>query len=231
MKTLIITGASSGIGLATAELFLNKGFYVVNISRRLCPVAEATSIRCDLSKPDFQTHLHSTLVPVLESSEQVILVHNAARYLNDSAIDAKVEDLNSALQINVTAPHVLNQLCIPHLRSGSSVLYVGSTLAEKAVKGCFSYITTKHAQIGMMKALTQDLAGTGIHTATICPGFTDTEMLREHVPADALENVANQSTFGRLVEPQEIAECLWFASHTPALNGSVIHANLGQIES
>ena len=116
------------------------------------------------------------------------------------------------------------------MAAGSSILFVGSTLAEKAVPGSFSYVVSKHAQIGMMRACCQDLAGTGIHTACICPGFTDTEMLREHVPADAMAAVRGMSAFNRLIEPQEIAETLLWAAGTPVLNGSVIHANLGQVE-
>jgi len=82
----------------------------------------------------------------------------------------------------------------------------------------------------MMRAVTQDLAGRGIHTACICPGFTDTEMLRAHVPAEALESVRSMSAFDRLVDPDEIAECLYWASRNPVINGAIIHANLGQIE-
>jgi NAD(P)-dependent dehydrogenase (short-subunit alcohol dehydrogenase family) len=84
--------------------------------------------------------------------------------------------------------------------------------------------------IGMMRATCQDLAGREIHTACICPGFTDTEMLREHVPEDALSSVAAMSAYSRLVNPDEIADTLHWAATNPVINGSVIHANLGQIE-
>ncbi|MCY4657417.1 MAG: SDR family NAD(P)-dependent oxidoreductase [Gammaproteobacteria bacterium] len=231
MKTLIITGASSGIGLATAKLFLEDDFQVVNISRRLCPLDEVHSIQCDLSQEDFVSQLEPALQPHLENSTRLSLIHNAAMYVNDSAVNAEIDVLRNALQINISAPHLLNKLCIPHMQPGSCILYVGSTLGEKAVSGCFTYVTTKHAQIGMMKALCQDLANTHIHTANICPGFTDTEMLRAHVPSDQLDNVAKLSTMGRLVEPEEIARCLKFVSENPSLNGAVIHANLGQVES
>ena len=231
MNTLVISGASSGIGMATAKLFLEANFQVVNISRRPCPLEGVTSIRCDLSKTDFALTLKPDLLLHLKSSDKTVLIHNAAKYLNDTAVDATPKDLNEALQVNVSAPHELNRMCIPHMKPGSSVLYVGSTLGEKAVAGCFSYLTTKHAQVGMMRALCQDLVGTAIHTANICPGFTDTEMLRTHVPSDQMEGVASLSAFGRLVEPIEIARCLKFVSENPALNGSVIHANLGQIEA
>ena len=113
---------------------------------------------------------------------------------------------------------------------GSSVLYVGSTLSEKAVPGSFSYVTTKHANIGMIRATCQDLAGRQIHTAAICPGFTDTEMLREHVPDEALTAVASMSAYDRLVNPDEIAATLLWAAASPVINGAVIHANLGQVE-
>ena len=114
--------------------------------------------------------------------------------------------------------------------AGSCILYVGSTLSEKAVPGSFSYVVSKHAIVGMMRGTCQDLAGTGIHTACVCPGFTDTEMLREHVPDDAMASVSAMSAFGRLIEPAEVAATLLFAAENPVLNGAVLHANLGQVE-
>jgi NAD(P)-dependent dehydrogenase (short-subunit alcohol dehydrogenase family) len=82
-----------------------------------------------------------------------------------------------------------------------------------------------------MRATCQDLAGKGVHTACICPGFTETEMLRAHVgdSQDVLDSIAAGITFGRLIEPREIAEVLYFCARNPVVNGSVIHANLGQI--
>jgi 3-oxoacyl-[acyl-carrier protein] reductase len=115
---------------------------------------------------------------------------------------------------------------------GSSVLFVGSTLSEKAVAGAFSYIVSKHAQLGMMRATCQDLMGRGIHTALICPGFTDTSMLREHVGNDetVLQSLGAMNSFGRLVSPAEIADMILWAHQHPVVNGSVMHGNLGQIE-
>ena len=125
----------------------------------------------------------------------------------------------------------LNYFTIPFMRAGSAILYVGSTLSEKAVPGSYSYVVTKHATIGMMRATCQDLAGRGVHTACICPGFTDTEMLRRHVPEEAMEGVRAMSAYNRLIDPDEIADTLFWAASNPVINGSVIHANLGQVES
>ena len=229
LKLAIVTGASAGIGLATAEKFLDNGYEVVNLSRRPCPLAAVTHIRCDLAA-DFVDEISGTLGPILERADEIALIHNASRLANDTATATASDDLRTVLAINVVAINTLNRLVLPHMGAGSCVLFVGSTLSEKAVPGSFSYVISKHAQIGMMRACCQDFAGSGIHTACICPGFTDTEMLREHVPSDAMDAVRGMSAFNRLIEPGEIAEALLWAATSPVINGSVIHANLGQVE-
>lgn len=230
MKVLLITGASAGIGLHTAQRFLDEGFSVINLSRRLCPVDAVSHINCDLSAPGFLETISSQLTPQLQDAEQIVLIHNAAKMENDSAVETPSNAFRSVLEVNLVAPNSLNYYVIPFMRPGSSLIYVGSTLSEKAVPGSYSYVVTKHASIGMMRATAQDLAGRGIHTACICPGFTDTEMLRTHVPPEAMDSVRAMSAFERLIDPDEIAECLYWASSNPVINGSVLHANLGQIE-
>ncbi len=131
----------------------------------------------------------------------------------------------------MVAPNTLNYFAIPYMKRGSSIIYVGSTLAEKAVPGTYTYVVSKHALIGMMRSTCQDLAGQEIHTACVCPGFTDTEMLREHVPAEAMDGIRAMSAYGRLSDPDEIAETIFWAATNPVINGAVLHANLGQRES
>ena len=230
MPQLVITGASAGIGAATAELFKKNDFDVVNLSRKPCPVAGVTHIKCDLSQPDFVHSIRDELINALGDSTQITLIHNAALLINDNIASTESEQLRRVLEINVVAASSLNQILIPRMSSGSSVLYVGSTLGEKAVPNSFTYATSKHAVIGMMHATCQDLAGSGVHTACINPGFTNTEMLREHVPADVMPQIAAMSAFQRLIEPEEIAKALLFAAQNPVLNGAAINANLGQIE-
>jgi NAD(P)-dependent dehydrogenase (short-subunit alcohol dehydrogenase family) len=102
----------------------------------------------------------------------------------DSVGDCSSDSLNQVMATNVIAVNSLNQHLLPLMPTSSSVLYIGSTLSEKAVSGSFSYVISKHAQLGMMRATCQDLMGSGLHTAMICPGFTDTEMLRTHLGSD-----------------------------------------------
>ena len=233
-RTAIITGASSGIGAAAASMFLDAGFAVINISRRPCPVAGVTDLCGDLSDPKSVQELARTLSLQLTETQpsSVCLVHNAALMLKDTADSTDDSSLARVLQINTLAINNLNRELLPLMPSGSSVLFVGSTLSEKAVKGAFSYVVSKHAQLGMMRATCQDLMGRGIHTALICPGFTDTEMLRNHIGQDQkiIEAISAMNSFGRLVEPEEIARLIFWAHSNPVINGAVLHGNLGQVE-
>lgn len=233
MSVAIVSGASAGIGLATARLFLDHEDTVVNISRRPCPESDVVNIKLDLGVSNLEAKIPTALDNALHSAanEPIHLIHNASKLVKDEATDTTADDLLDVLRVNVIAPNTLNRWIIPGMKAGSSIIFVGSTLSEKAVAGSFSYVTSKHAQIGMMRALCQDLVGSDIHTAAICPGFTDTEMLRTHLPPDVLASIAQQNSFSRLIQPTEIAEAVYWATQNSVINGSVIHANLGQIES
>ena len=231
MKTLIITGASKGIGFQVAKMAAEKSYRVINISRSDAAHASIENHNIDLAAPD-AANKFALLVEELQIDGHITLIHNAAELKSDSAANTATSDFRHTLELNVVAPHILNQILIPKMTQGSGIIYVGSTLSEKAVANTYSYVVSKHALIGMMRSTCQDLANTGIHTACVCPGFTDTEMLRAHVGEDAeiIESLSSLSTFGRLVTPEEIANTIVFAAENPVINGAVIHANLGQVE-
>ncbi|MFM7784580.1 MAG: SDR family NAD(P)-dependent oxidoreductase [Gammaproteobacteria bacterium] len=231
-STLVITGASRGIGLATAARFAAEGWRVVCVSRSPAPLEGALHLGIDLADPQWDTTHGAALLAAVAGSERICLVHNAGLLGKDNVRELDGEHLARSLQVNVVAPQQLNRLLLPAMQEGSSILYVGSTLSEKAVAGACAYVVSKHAVVGLMRATCQDLAGRGVHTACVCPGFTDTEMLRAHVGADEsiLTALAGGMTFGRLIAPEEIAATLRFCALNPVINGALIHANLGQVE-
>ena len=232
-KALVITGASRGIGLATAQLFLNEGYRVFNLSRSHSPLTSIENIEVDLSGGDWEQSVTEKLLPQLKSAEQVALVHNAGAIIKDSLPNLSIDAFKRVLDINVVAPALLSHLLLPTMRAGSSIIYTGSTLGEISVPNSCAYVTSKHALIGLMRSTCQDLAGTGIHTACVCPGFTDTEMLREHVghSEETLLAIASGVAQRRLIRPDEIAQTIFFCARNAVINGSVIHANLGQVQS
>lgn len=117
----------------------------------------------------------------------------------DSALTLSPEALRNCLELNTVVPAEINRLFYPQMLPGSSIVYVlalacvliheswlansqpraldrfvGSTLSEKAVANTASYVTAKHAMVGLMRATCQDLAAAAapVHTALVCPGFT-----------------------------------------------------------
>jgi 3-oxoacyl-[acyl-carrier protein] reductase len=233
MKTVIISGASRGIGRATAALYTQKNYQVINLSRTPCDITNVINIAVDFADFNWPNNNTVDITAKLAQASRIDLIHNAAYLLNDSVAEIDPSQLQKSLQINVIAPAQLNRIILPYMAAGSSIIYIGSTLAEKAVANCASYSTSKHALAGLMKATCQDLQATGIHSCCICPGFTDTPMLRTHLnhQQELINGLAKTNAAGRLVTPQEIANTIFFCTHNPVINGAIIHANLGQRES
>ena len=230
-RVVAISGASRGIGLATAERFLQEGYRVVSLSRSRPANPEIEHLQVDFSVAHWVEGL-ADLDSWMAADTQLSLIHNASVLRKDSVRNAGAA-LAGVLQINLVAAQELNEYLLPRMTRGSCILYLGSTLSDKAVANTLSYSVSKHAILGLMRATCQDLVGTGIHTAAVCPGFTDTEMLRNHLGNDPqiIGAIEQGVSYGRLIRPEEIAEALWFCAKNPVINGSVIHANLGQIES
>lgn len=229
-KLLIITGGSQGIGRATIRHFQANGYHCINLSRSKSDAANI-NIAFNLQTPSFEPETLAFILSQIETSEHTCLIHNAAQFEKDSIFNAS-HHLSDCLQTNVVGAQFLNEALLKTMQANSSILYIGSTLSEKAVANTLSYIVSKHAVAGLMRASCQDLQGTGIHTACVCPGFTETEMLEKHMQSnpELREQLNSMSTMGRLVQPDEIAKTLLFCAENPVINGSIIHANLGQIE-
>jgi len=228
-KFLIITGGSSGIGYAAAVLFQKENYKVINLSRSEIPLKDAIHISVDLSTSTWHEEVRSTFKTLLEDADQISLIHNASKMQSDNVENFDLDALRDVLEVNLVGPSILNQLTIPYMKRASSIIYVGSTLSEKAVPQMSSYVTTKHGMIGLMKSTCQDLFGRFIHTACVCPGATETEMLQEYVQGntEALKIIAGTLSENRLISSPEIASTLLFCAQNSVINGSVIHANLG----
>lgn len=232
-KLLLITGASRGIGFETARYFQERSWEVLNLSRKPCSLAGVHNISVDLSHPDAIESCSAEMISILQNKAKVCIVHNAAILLKDSIQNMNADDCRKSLELSIISPSYINQCALPYLKKGSSILYVGSTLSNIAVANAATYIISKHAMLGMMRATTEDFAHTGVHSCCVCPGFTDTEMLRHHIGDD--ENVVDQlieKTAGkRLIQPDEIASLLFYCAENPVLNGAALQANLGQLTS
>lgn len=227
---LFITGGSRGIGEQTLAYFLENGWNAVNMSRSSSHIPGVTNFAIDLSSPDsIQKHAQE-LSDLAKKATAISLVHNAAHYIRDSVNALPMDNLRLSLETNLIAAVALNNIFIPIMQPGSSIIYIGSTLSEKAVPQCASYTISKHAGIGLMKATCQDLIGKHIHTCCVCPGLVDTQLLKDTMSAELINKfITTKIIGGRLIAPMEIAKTIYFCATSPVINGAVIHANLGQV--
>lgn len=229
-KYLIVTGGSRGIGRATILRFRQAGWHLINMSRSNSDIAGVKNINVDLADVFSIEKSADQLAITCQDAEEICLVHNAAYLKKDSVGAISLNTLNETLQINVIAPVRLNNICLPLMKSGSSIIYIGSALAEMAVSGCASYIISKHAMVGLMRATCQDLAERNIRTVCICPGFVNTQLLKETMDANTIDWLVKHKVIAkRLIAPEEIAELIFTYAHQPLINGEVIHADLGQM--
>lgn len=225
-KYLIITGGSRGIGKATIKRFQAANWRAINLSRTPCDIAGVTNITVDLNDIE---HLETTkLEGLCGDAHAICLVHNAAQIHKDSVETITNATLKKTLNINLIAPIHLNKLSIPFMKPGSSIIYIGSGIAETGAAGWASYTVSKQALIGLMRATCQDLANKSISTVCICPGFVDTQMLQETIDKDSVNWMLNNKIMAkRLIAPEEIAEIIYTCATQPVINGEVINANSG----
>lgn len=231
-KYLVITGGSRGIGKAVIQRFMQDGWHAVNLSRTPCDMTGVTNFNIDLGAADWEQKHGEAIRALVQNAERICLLHNASTYTKDNLSDLNVDDFRHTLNVNLVSTLILTQLLLPFMKSGSSIIFIGSTLSEMAVPNRFAYVTSKHALVGMMRSTCQDLQGKDITTCCICPGFVNTNMLTSQAEKEKLDNfIKNKVTTGRLIETPEIAEFVYFCAHNPVINGAVLHANLGQINS
>jgi 3-oxoacyl-[acyl-carrier protein] reductase len=227
---LVITGGSHGIGEKTISLFKQHHWQVINISRTNSSIPDVTNINIDLSDTSWPDTYAHQLNLALQGAEKLCLVHNAATFKSDSIATLAANDLLSVLNVNLISAVALNKILIPAMKVGSSIVYIGSTLSEQAVPNRASYVISKHAVVGLMRSTCQDLAEKGIHTCCVCPGFVNTQMLTRSVPSDILAEIIRAKVIAkRLIEPEEVADFIYFCAQHSIVNGSLLHANLGQI--
>ena len=229
-KFVVVTGGSRGIGKAVIARFIAEGYQAINISRTKCEIDGVTNLPIDLGSHHWVEKFGPKLNELTQHASEIALVLNASAYYKDTIQTLTAADFSTSLNINLIASLSLIQLLLPNMKKGSSIIYVGSTVSEMAVANRASYVISKHALVGMMRATCQDLQGKGIITCCVCPGFVNTNMLTDQVEISALQQIIkNKVTAGRLIETNEIAEFIYFCANNPVINGAVLHANLRQI--
>jgi len=213
-RSAVVTGASSGIGAATALTLAGEGARVVGGARRTDRIpAPVTSLELDVTEPASCERFVETAVAELGSID--ILVNAAGLALGRDLFDDSSEaDERTVLETNVNGLIRMTRLCLPHLRDGGYIINLGSVAGRQAYEKGSLYVTSKFAVRGFTYALREDLLGRPIHITTVDPGLVETEFSRVRFRGD--EETARKVYQGvEAMKPEDIAECVLFAVTRP----------------
>jgi 3-hydroxy acid dehydrogenase/malonic semialdehyde reductase len=213
-RTAVVTGASSGIGAATALTLAREGAQVVGGARRTDRIsAPVTPLELDVTDPASCERFVRAAVDELRSID--ILVNAAGLALGRDPFDDSSEaDEHTVLETNVNGLIRMTRLCLPHLRDGGHIVNLGSVAGRQAYEKGALYITSKFAVRGFTYALREDLLGRPIHITTVDPGLVETDFSRVRFRGD--EEAAEKVYQGvEAMKPEDIAECVLFAVTRP----------------
>ena len=241
-KIAVVTGATSGIGLAIAKKFVDEGAYVFITGRRQSELDKAivlleknvTAVKGDISKLSDLDHLYE----VVKSTKGRIdvLIANAGGGEFKALPDITEEHYDQTFDINVKGTLFTVQKAIPLLSRGSSVLLTSSSAANRGNPAFSVYAATKAAIRSFARSFATDLKGLDIRVNAISPGPTSTVGLFDLVPSDQAaylkEALIATVPSGRLAEPEEIANTVLFLASDDSryINGAEIAVDGGQAQ-
>ena len=208
-----MTGASSGIGLATAQAFLDEGYEVINLSRRDCPVRSPrlTSISVDLADAAATSE---AVRAVASRTPATTVVHCAGAIRERQIEDATLADLAELSNLHLGAALSLVQANLPAMkRAGFGRIVLISSRAVLGLAKRTAYSATKAGMLGLARTWALELAVHGITVNVVAPGpIADTEMFEELIPAGSpkMTSAAKQVPVGRLGTPQDVARAVTF---------------------
>jgi 3-hydroxy acid dehydrogenase / malonic semialdehyde reductase len=221
-KSAVVTGASSGIGAATALVLARQGARVVGGARRTERIASpVTPLELDVTDPGSCERFVKAAVEELSGID--ILVNAAGLALGRDVFDASTdEDERIVLETNVNGLIRMTRLCLPHIRDGGHIVNLGSVAGRQAYEKGSLYVTSKFAVRGFTYALREDLLGRPIHLTTVDPGLVETDFSLVRFRGD--EETARKVYEGvEAMKPDDIADCVVFAVTRPR------HVNVDEI--
>lgn len=233
-KTVIVTGGSSGIGLAIVERLVSEGFHVCNLDIKSSTSAEFH--HCDLRE---QAQVREIITAIGEKHSVYALVANAGMHVSATIEDTSDELFNQVFDLNVKGAYAAIQATLPLLKANRDgvILAIGSDQSVIAKPNSFIYNLTKHALASMVKTTAIDYAAFNIRANALCPGTTDTPLYRDAItrycdrsgaePSEVHAEEAALQPLNRLATADEIAA---YASFLLSPEASFITGSLQMID-
>lgn len=241
----VVTGGGSGIGAAIAKALVEAGAKVTLIGRneaKLAATAKELEVSAAVADVTDREQLAEAFVAAVHENGAVsILVNNAG--VAEAAPFARMEDeqWDRTLAVNLSGAYNCTKAVIgPMLEAGTGrIINIASTAALKGYAYVSAYCAAKHGVVGLTRSLALEYARKGVTVNAVCPGYTDTEIVRNAVEKivastgrsadEALDELVKANPQGRLIKPKEVASTVLWLCEQESVNGQAIAVDGGEI--
>jgi NAD(P)-dependent dehydrogenase (short-subunit alcohol dehydrogenase family) len=245
LRQVVVTGGSRGIGRVVVERFAAAGDRVVALGRdahsleAMSEIPGVSAAVCDV------TDEHAVRAAFASAGEVDVLVNNAGVSTSAPLERTTLADWHLQLEVNATGCFLCTRAVVPGMleRGFGRVVTVASTAAHRGYPYTAGYTASKHAALGLMRAVAAEVAGTGVTANAVCPAFVRTEMTERSVARivertgrsyeQAEAALAEASPLGRLLEPEEVAAAVVYlaSEDAAAVNGQTLILDGGGIQA
>ncbi|MDB5900395.1 MAG: short-chain dehydrogenase/reductase [Ramlibacter sp.] len=248
-KHALVTGAARGIGAAIARTLAAEGATLTLLGRNEASLQALARelpgqhgiVVADIADPG---QVDAAFARARDERGTVhILVNNAGQAESAPLVRTSLELWQRMLAVNLTGTFLCSQAVLPHMLAagGGRIVNIASTAAQKGYAYVSAYVAAKHGVLGLTRSLALEVARKGITVNAVCPGYTDTDILRDSVAnvvartgrseREALAEFAAGNPQARIVQPQEVADAVrWLCGDGAAsVTGQAISVSGGEV--
>jgi NAD(P)-dependent dehydrogenase (short-subunit alcohol dehydrogenase family) len=246
-KTVVVTGASRGIGYAVAEAFLRAGarVYILSSGDGILDAAKTLSKFGDVTALQADITDSKAIAGALAGVDKIdVLINNAGLEritpLED-ADEAVEETFRRIIDINVNGTFLVTRRAARKMAGGGRIILTGSIWSRTAVPEFSAYVASKHANLGFMRAIAHELGPRGITVNAVCPGWVKTEAAMLSLSkmsestgrseVDLMDEITGAQVLGGLLEPDDMASLYLFLASDGAkdITGQAYMLDRGEV--